>query len=53
MGTREILDCWFEGRPTRKDYLMVDGGQLAGEGRSPAPCDGGPQRLGGAAAAVA
>jgi formate dehydrogenase len=31
-GTREILECWFEGRPIRNEYLIVDGGQLAGAG---------------------
>ncbi|UVC18405.1 NAD-dependent formate dehydrogenase [Mesorhizobium onobrychidis] len=31
-GTREILECWFEGRPIREDYLIVDGGKLAGAG---------------------
>ena len=31
-GVREILECWFEGRPLREDYLIVDGGQLAGAG---------------------
>jgi formate dehydrogenase len=31
-GTREILECWFEGRPTRDEYLIVDGGKLAGAG---------------------
>jgi formate dehydrogenase len=31
-GTREILECWFEGRPIRDDYLIVDGGKLAGAG---------------------
>jgi formate dehydrogenase len=31
-GVREILECWFEGRPIREDYLIVDGGQLAGAG---------------------
>jgi formate dehydrogenase len=31
-GTREILECWFEGRPIREKYLIVDGGQLAGTG---------------------
>ncbi len=31
-GTREILECWFEGRPTRPEYLIVDGGRLAGTG---------------------
>jgi formate dehydrogenase len=28
--TREILECWFEGRPIRSEYLIVDGGALAG-----------------------
>lgn len=31
-GTREILECWFEGRPMRDEYLIVDGGKLAGTG---------------------
>ncbi|MFC9636305.1 NAD-dependent formate dehydrogenase [Streptomyces mirabilis] len=31
-GTREILECWFEGRPIRPEYLIVDGGGLAGTG---------------------
>jgi formate dehydrogenase len=31
-GTREILECWFEGRPIREEYLIVDGGKLAGTG---------------------
>ncbi len=31
-GTREILECWFEGRPIRSEYLIVDGGKLAGAG---------------------
>lgn len=31
-GTREILECWFESRPIREEYLIVDGGQLAGAG---------------------
>ena len=31
-GTREILECWFEGRPIREEYLIVDGGELAGAG---------------------
>jgi hypothetical protein len=34
-GVREILECWFEGRPIREDYLIVDGGRLAGPGRMP------------------
>src|ERR687895_610646 len=31
-GTREILECWFSGRPIRNEYLIVDGGKLAGVG---------------------
>jgi len=31
-GTREILECWFEGRPIRDEYLIVDGSSLAGTG---------------------
>jgi len=31
-GTREILECYFEGRPIRDEYLIVQGGQLAGVG---------------------
>jgi formate dehydrogenase len=31
-GVREILECWLEGRPIREEYLIVDGGQLAGAG---------------------
>ncbi len=31
-GTREILECWFDGRPIRDEYLIVDGGELAGVG---------------------
>jgi len=31
-GTREILECWFEKRPIRTEYLIVDGGKLAGTG---------------------
>jgi formate dehydrogenase len=31
-GTREILECWFEGLPIRDEYLIVDGGKLAGTG---------------------
>jgi formate dehydrogenase len=31
-GTREILECWFEGRPIRSEYLIVEGGKLAGTG---------------------
>jgi formate dehydrogenase len=31
-GVREILECWFDDRPIREEYLIVDGGQLAGAG---------------------
>ena len=31
-GTREILECWFDGRPIREEYLIVDHGNLAGAG---------------------
>ncbi len=31
-GTREILECFFEGRPIREEYLIVQGGKLAGTG---------------------
>ena len=31
-GTREILECWFDGRPIRQEYLIVDAGRLAGAG---------------------
>lgn len=31
-GTREILECWFEGRPIRSEYLIIEGGKLAGTG---------------------
>ena len=31
-GTREILECWFEDRPIRDEYLIVAGGRLAGAG---------------------
>jgi formate dehydrogenase len=31
-GTREILECWFEGRPIREEYLIADHGKLAGAG---------------------
>ena len=33
-GTREILECWFDGRPIREEYLIVDGGKLAGARRA-------------------
>ena len=39
-GVREILECWFENRPIREEYLIVQGGQLAGTGaRSYQPGD--------------
>jgi len=31
-GTREILECWFDDKPIREEYLIVDGGKLAGAG---------------------
>lgn len=31
-GVREILECWFEKRSIRSEYLIVDGGKLAGAG---------------------
>lgn len=31
-GTREILECFLEGRPIRDEYLIVQGGALAGTG---------------------
>jgi formate dehydrogenase len=31
-GTREILECFLEGRPIRDEYLIVLGGRLAGAG---------------------
>ncbi|MFS8198039.1 methyltransferase domain-containing protein [Streptomyces sp. CWNU-52B] len=31
-GTREILESWLAGRPIREEYLIVDGGALAGTG---------------------
>ena len=49
-GTREILECWFDGRPIREEYLIVDGGGLAGAGATPTarathPSTGPPSRL--------
>ena len=43
-GTREILECWFDGRPIREEYLIVDKGRLAGAGAhaySPGDATGG------------
>ncbi|MEM9706795.1 MAG: NAD-dependent formate dehydrogenase [Pseudomonadota bacterium] len=31
-GVREILECFFENRPIRDEYLIVDKGKLAGVG---------------------
>jgi len=31
-GVREILECYFENRPIRNEYLVVQNGQLAGVG---------------------
>ncbi|MGO9029692.1 MAG: NAD-dependent formate dehydrogenase [Acidimicrobiales bacterium] len=31
-GVREILECWLAGAPIRQEYLIVDGGRLAGSG---------------------
>jgi formate dehydrogenase len=31
-GAREILECHLDGRPIREEYLIVDGGRLAGAG---------------------
>ncbi len=31
-GTREILECYFAGQPIRNEYLIVQGGKLAGVG---------------------
>lgn len=31
-GVREMLECWFAGRPIRSEYLIVENGKLAGTG---------------------
>jgi formate dehydrogenase len=31
-GTREVLECWFANKPIREEYLIVQGGKLAGTG---------------------
>ena len=31
-GVREILECWLDGHPIREEYLIVQGGALAGTG---------------------
>ena len=43
-GTKEILESWFAGEPIRDEYLIVDGGRLAGAGAhaySPGDATGG------------
>lgn len=43
-GVREILECFLEGRPIRDEYLIVEGGALAGTGAhsySPGDATGG------------
>jgi formate dehydrogenase len=32
-GARELLECWFDKRAIRDEYLIVDGGKLAGAGQ--------------------
>ncbi|WP_262380150.1 hypothetical protein [Nonomuraea sp. PA05] len=31
-GTRGILEAWLDGTPIREEYLIVEGGALAGAG---------------------
>ncbi len=31
-GVREILECWFDDKRMREEYLIVEGGKLAGAG---------------------
>ena len=31
-GVREILECWFDGKQIRDEYIIVQGGRLAGSG---------------------
>jgi formate dehydrogenase len=43
-GVREILECFLDDRPIREEYLIVDGGKLAGAGAhsySPGDATGG------------
>ena len=43
-GVREILECWFDERPIREEYLIVDRRRLAGTGAhsySPGAATGG------------
>jgi formate dehydrogenase len=49
-GTREILECHFAGRPIRDEYLIVEGGALAGAGAhsySAGDATGGSEEAGG------
>jgi formate dehydrogenase len=39
-GTREILEAWLSGKPIRQEYLIVDGGHLAGVGATSYTVDG-------------
>lgn len=48
-GTREILECWLENRPIREEYLIVQGGRLAGAGAhsyQPGDATGGSEEAG-------
>ena len=47
-GTREILECWFAGRPIRDEYLIVEGGKLAGTGAHSYTVREAPKSLAGA-----
>jgi formate dehydrogenase len=31
-GVREILECWFDNIPIRKDYVIIDRGKPTGLG---------------------
>jgi formate dehydrogenase len=31
-SVREVLECWFDGRSICDEYLIADGGKLAGVG---------------------
>lgn len=31
-GTREMLECFFEGRPFKTEYVIAQGGKLDGTG---------------------
>ncbi|HEV3436026.1 MAG TPA: NAD-dependent formate dehydrogenase [Gemmata sp.] len=46
-GVREILECWFEGRPIRDEYLIVHGGKLAGVGAKSYTLDRRPEEANG------